>query len=82
MAESSSNQVNTMEVDSGESLLIKPRTMVMDKTDLKLLIESAMDFESIKRNGVDVLPFIGTQGFDGYIKMLHGPTYIDLIKDF
>jgi len=82
MAESSSNQGNTMEVYSRESLIIKPRTTVMDKKELTLLIESAVDFESTKRNGIDVLPYIGTKDLDCYFEMLHGPTYRELVKDF
>jgi len=67
MVESSSNQGNVIKVDSGESIIIKPRTMVMDnKKEPKLLIESAVDFKSLKRTGCDVLPYIGTQDLDGY----------------
>jgi hypothetical protein len=43
---------------------------------------SAVDFESIKRNGIEFLPYIGTKDLDGYFEMLHGPTYRELVKDF
>jgi len=72
MAESSSNLNDAMDVDSGETLLIKPTTMVMNKEELKLLIESAVDFEALKRNDCDLMPFIGTQGLMLYFQMLHG----------
>jgi len=82
MVDSSSNVGNAMEEASEETLIIKPRTMVMEKKDLKLLIESAVDFESLKRNGCDILPFVGTQGLMLYFQMLNGPTYSELVKDF
>lgn len=78
---SSSNTNVAMEVDSDETLLIKPRTMVMAKEELKHIIESVVDFEALKRNDCDLLPFIGTQGWMLYFQMLHGPSYIELVKD-
>jgi hypothetical protein len=56
--------------------------MVIDKEELKLMIESDVNFEALKRNGCDLMPFVGTQGLMLYFQMLHGPTYTELVKDF
>jgi len=71
-----------MEVEYGDPLFIKPKTMPTLKEELKLIIESGLDFEALKRNGCDLLPFINTQEWITYFKMLHGPSYAKLIKDF
>jgi len=47
MAESSSNQGNALQVGYGSSYVIKPITMTLDKKQLKVLIESVVDFEVI-----------------------------------
>ena len=34
------------------------------------------------RHGVDVTNYLLAQGFDGYLGMLNGSTYENLVKDF
>lgn len=51
--------------------MIKP--MPIDKKNLKVLVECSLDFESIKRNSVDIILYMVTQGLDDYLRMLNGP---------
>jgi len=55
--------------------------MPLDKKNLKVLVECLVGFESIKRNGFDVIPYLVTQGFDDYFRMLNGPLYRELVKE-
>ena len=82
MSESSSTQGNDIQVSYGDSYIIKPRTISLVKKDLKVLVESPVDFASIKRNGVDIILYMVNQELDGFFKMLNGPSYRELIKDF
>jgi len=45
-------------------------------------IESPVDFASLKRNGMDLEALISAQRLFGYFRMLNGPTYVNLVKDF
>ena len=55
---SSSSQVTTMSIDSGTTTFIKPRTMAISKDGLSLIIEHALDINSLRINGCDILQFI------------------------
>lgn len=56
--------------------------MVLDKDNLIVQVESSVDFQALKRHGVDIIDYILTQELDGYFTMLNGPTYEELVKDF
>jgi len=47
--------------------------MTLAKKDLNFLVECPVDFASIKRNGVDIIPYMITQELDDYFKMLNVP---------
>jgi len=71
-----------MQIDSGESYVVKPKTMPLGIEEYVLQVESLMDFQALKRHGVDIIEYMMTQALDGYFKMLNGPSYEELIKDF
>jgi hypothetical protein len=68
----SSSSIVAMEIETGQDLVIKPKTMPFPKEELKLIIESAVDFKSLKRNGCDITFFINIQEWMPYFEMLHG----------
>jgi len=45
-------------------------------------IESPVDFESLKRNGMNLDALMAAQQMFPYFNMLNGPTYVKLVKDF
>ena len=45
-------------------------------------IESPVDFTSLKKYKVNMEGLIETQKLSEYFKMLNGPTYVNLVKDF
>jgi hypothetical protein len=44
--------------------------------------ESPVDFTSLERYKVDMEAFVKPQKLYGYFRMLNGPTYENLVKDF
>jgi len=76
MASSSSNQGVCMQIDSGESLQIKGRTMQLEEWQLTIQV----DFVSLTRNKCNLTSFLRYQDLIGYFTMLDGPTYENLIK--
>jgi len=52
------------------------------KEDLIVQVESPVDFQALKRHGVDIIDHMLTQELDGYFTMLNGLTYEELVKDF
>ena len=67
---------------SKSNLSIKPVTVPLPIDSLVVQIESPVDFASLKRNNVDMEAFISAQKMAGYFKMLNGPTYVNLVKEF
>jgi len=82
MAGSSSNQGVPMQVFSGESYVIRPRTMKIREDDLVVQVESLVDFASLKHHGVDISIYLLCQDLDYYFKILNEPTYEELVKYF
>jgi len=82
---SSSNQVNkevSMQIDYGESLQIKGRTMKLEEWKLTVQVENPVDFVSLTRNKCDLTSFLRYQDLSGYFTMLDGPTYENMVKHF
>jgi len=71
-----------MQLGIGSSYLIKPKTMATPLESFDVQIESPVDFASLKRNGVNLEALILAQNLFGYFRMLNGPTYVNLVKDF
>ena len=69
-----------MQIDSGESYCIKPRTMEIREDELVVQVESPMDFISLKHHDVDLSSYILHQDLEGYFGILNGPTYEELVK--
>ena len=82
MASSSSKQGVPMQIDSGESYVIRPKTMKISEDELVVQVESPVDFASLSHHGVDVSSYLLCQGLDYYFRMLNGPTYEELVKYF
>ncbi|PNX57549.1 hypothetical protein L195_g058751, partial [Trifolium pratense] len=63
-------------------LQIVGNEMEFPESQLSLLPEKMVDFNSLKDNGFDVKPYFSAQGWDKYFDMLNGPIYPDLLKKF
>jgi len=66
MAESSSHQASVIQIDTDSSYFVKPRTMVLDKEDLIVQVESPADFIELKRQGVNIGSYLLYQELEGY----------------
>ncbi|CAJ2640633.1 unnamed protein product [Trifolium pratense] len=63
-------------------LQIVGNEMEFPESQLTLLPEKMVDFDSLKENGYDVKPYFSAQGWNKYFDMLNGPIYPDLLKKF
>lgn len=70
-----------MNVESGKSLTIKPKTINIKKENLKLIVKQIIDFDSFNHNGYDLLSFFIVQKWYSFVDMLNGPTYPHLVRD-
>src|SRR6266487_3105729 len=58
-------------------------SLEMEGKSLNLVMEQPMDFDSLEKNHFDVLKFfIDHNGSFRYMKLLNGPIYPTLVKDF
>jgi len=71
-----------MNLNTGSSYVIKPKTMAIPLESFEVQIESSVDFASLKRNGMNLDVLMGAQQLYAYFSMLNGPTYVNLVKDF
>lgn len=56
--------------------------MAIPWKSLIVQIESPVDFASLKKYEVDMEVLLKAQKLSKYFKMLNGPTYVNLVKDF
>jgi hypothetical protein len=87
MASSSSQQevsesTSSKQGASGSGSVYKEKTMDIPWKSLIVQVESPVDFASLKKYEVDMEGYVETQKLSGYFKMLNGPTYVNLVKDF
>jgi len=87
MASSSSRQETVssssgMQINTGLSYVIKPKTMAIPLESFEVQVESPVDFASLKRNGMNLEAEIIAQQMFDYFSMLNGPTYVKLVKYF
>jgi len=87
MASSSSKQVSGssgsgLQINTGSSYVINPKTMAIPFEAFEVQIESPVDFESLKRNGMNLDALMAAQQMFPYFDMLNGPTYVKLVKEF
>lgn len=75
------SQKTPMNVESGKSIHIKPRTMDISKEDLKLIVENIVDFKSFNLNGYSLWNFFKELKWELTIDMLNGPTYPHLVRN-
>jgi len=73
---------SSMRLDTGSSYLIKPKTMTIPFESFDVQVESPVDFASLKRNVMDLKALMEAQKLFDYFRMLNGPTYVKLVKDF
>ena len=71
-----------MQLDTRSKYKIKPKTMVIPVESFDVQVESLMDFDSLKRNGMNLESLMEAQQLFGYFRMLNGPRYVNLVKDF
>ena len=87
MASSSTKQVSGssgsgLQIITGSSYVIKPKTMAIPFEYFEVQIESSVDFASLKRNRMNLDALMAAQQLFPYFDMLNGPTYVKLVKDF
>ena len=78
VSESTSNMQSVPESGS----VYKEKTMDIPWKSLIVQVESPVDFASLKKYEVNMEGLIETQKLSEYFKMLNGPTYVNLVKDF
>ena len=71
-----------LQINTGSSYMIKPKTMAIPFEPFKVQVESPVDFASLKRNGMNLDLLMAAQQLFAYFSMLNGPTYVKLVKDF
>jgi hypothetical protein len=69
-------------IDSGASFIKADNTMSFGEYGLKLHIERAVHFESLRENKKNVRKILLSQQWGDYFEMLNGPVYYDLVKQF
>jgi len=87
MASSSSKQVSGssssgLQINTGSNYVIKPKTMAIPFEAFEVQIESPVDFESLKRKGMNLDALMAAQQMFPYFNMLNGTPYVKLVKDF
>jgi len=87
MASSSTKHVSGssgsgLQINTGSSYVIKPKTMTIPYESFEVQIESPVDFASLKRNGMNLDALMAAQQMFPYFNMLNGRTYVKLVKDF
>src|SRR4030067_3411797 len=81
-ASSSTYSANVIDTTSEQSMKIKPNTTSVPKDSLKVRIEQVIDFDALARNGIQVARFFAAQKLSPFFQMHHGPTYVELVKQF
>jgi len=71
-----------LQINTGSSYVIKPKTMAIPLESFEVQVESLVDFASLKRNGMNLDALMAAQHLFPYFNMLNGPTYVKLVKDF
>jgi len=75
MASSSSTQGTSKQLNTGESLQIKGRSMKLEEWQLTVQVENPVDFVSLARHDCDLSSYLRYQDLSGYFSMLDGPSY-------
>jgi len=71
-----------MQLNTGESLQIKGRSMKLEEWQFKVQVENPVDFVSLARHDCDLSSYLRYQDLSGYFSMLDGPSYENLVKYF
>jgi len=62
--------------------VIKPKTIAIPFESFEVQVDSLVNFESLKRNRMNLDALMAAQQMFPYFNMLNGPTYVKLVKDF
>jgi hypothetical protein len=73
---------SSMQINIESGYVIKSKTMSIPFESLVVQKESPADFTSLKKYKLDMKAWIKAQKLFGYFRMLNGPTYENLVKDF
>jgi len=71
-----------MQLNIGESLQMKGRTVKLEEWKLRVQVENLVDFVSLTRHDCDLSSYLRYQDLSGYFTMLDGPSYENLVKYF
>ena len=71
-----------LQINTGLSYMIKPKTTAIPLESFEVQVESSVDFASLKRNRMNLDALMAAQQFFPYFDMLNGPTFVKLVKDF
>jgi len=71
-----------MQLDTSSGYLIKPKTITIPLESFDVQVESPVNFASLKRNRMNLEAQIEARKLFDYFRMLNGPTYVKLVKDF
>jgi len=87
MASSSTKQVSGssgsgLQINTGSSYVIKPKTVAIPFEAFEVQVESLVDFASLMRNRMNLDALMAAQQMFPYFDILNGPTYVKLVKDF
>jgi len=80
MAESSSNQASSMQLNTREGYQIKRRTTKLEEGQLTIQVENLVGFVSLTRHECDLSSFLRYQDLSGNFTMLDGPTYENMVR--
>lgn len=80
--ESSSTPSVPINVESRDSIQVKPRSLVFKRDDPKLIIKQVVDFDSFASNEYKLKEYFETQGWVNYFNSLNGPTYSFFVRYF
>lgn len=80
--ESSSLPQVSIDMDFCESLNIRPRSLILNGNDLKLIIEQVVDDYNFDANGYHRKEFFEAQGWMNYFNIVNGLTYSFVVRYF
>lgn len=80
MASSCSVPETTMQ--EAPAFEIRGRTMSLEEWELNVQVENPVDFISLAFHGCELRIYYEAQDLMDYFKMLNGPTYKNLVRNF
>ena len=69
-----------LQINTGSSYVIKPKTMAIPLESFEVQVESPVDFESLKRNGMNLDALMGAQQLYAYKQIFSRPLFMSLMR--